>query len=220
MEALVSFIAFIFISTITPGPNNFLLASSGLQFGVRRTLPMVLGIHVGVYTLIDLAGMEARREVISEMKAEMEEESSDVLKQLEELLANEEEMLKRAESLRKTGVTSLGEMHKAKSRVLELKIRLAEARQPKSQNSMFREELLAASLDRAQKRAMLAKIEELLEKFTSSRKILEQTRNAQEKLAITMDELNHLEKRVRQLTVELDYSKALLDSEKQENKKR
>jgi threonine/homoserine/homoserine lactone efflux protein len=33
--------------SITPGPNNLLLASSGVNFGLRRTLPMVFGISVG-----------------------------------------------------------------------------------------------------------------------------------------------------------------------------
>ncbi len=50
-------LAFVFVSTITPGPNNLLLAASGIRFGVRRTLPHVLGIHIGVYGLVVLCGM-------------------------------------------------------------------------------------------------------------------------------------------------------------------
>ena len=56
MESVLPLLAFVFISTITPGPNNFLLAASGLRFGVFRTLPHVLGIHLGVYTLVILCG--------------------------------------------------------------------------------------------------------------------------------------------------------------------
>mgnify|MGYP002335664966 FL=1 len=33
--------------TVTPGPNNFLLATSGVQFGFRRSLPTLLGIVIG-----------------------------------------------------------------------------------------------------------------------------------------------------------------------------
>ena len=44
--------SFAFASSITPGPNNVLLAASGLTFGFRRTLPLVLGIEVGFLLLL------------------------------------------------------------------------------------------------------------------------------------------------------------------------
>ena len=44
-------IVFSFISTITPGPNNLLLAHSGAHFGLRKTLPHVLGIRCGMLLL-------------------------------------------------------------------------------------------------------------------------------------------------------------------------
>ncbi|THF54673.1 LysE family translocator [Pseudothauera rhizosphaerae] len=33
--------------SVTPGPNNLMLASSGVNFGLRRTLPHLAGISVG-----------------------------------------------------------------------------------------------------------------------------------------------------------------------------
>ena len=42
-----AFISYVTVMSITPGPNNLLLASSGVNFGLRRTLPMVFGISVG-----------------------------------------------------------------------------------------------------------------------------------------------------------------------------
>lgn len=36
------------IMSVTPGPNNILLASSGLRFGLRPTLPQLVGITSGV----------------------------------------------------------------------------------------------------------------------------------------------------------------------------
>ncbi len=57
MDILTPFLGFILISTITPGPNNLLLAASGSRFGVRRTIPHVIGIHCGVYTLVALCGL-------------------------------------------------------------------------------------------------------------------------------------------------------------------
>ncbi|MGJ0223614.1 LysE family translocator, partial [Streptococcus pyogenes] len=35
----------------SPGPNNVMLATSGANFGYRRTLPHILGINLGVFTL-------------------------------------------------------------------------------------------------------------------------------------------------------------------------
>lgn len=57
MDWLVPLLLFVVVSTVTPGPNNLLLAASGLNFGVRSTLPHVLGIHLGVYCLIALCGL-------------------------------------------------------------------------------------------------------------------------------------------------------------------
>ncbi|GGY26711.1 LysE family translocator [Paludibacterium paludis] len=42
--ALMSYIA---IMSITPGPNNLMLAASGVRFGMRRTMPHILGISIG-----------------------------------------------------------------------------------------------------------------------------------------------------------------------------
>lgn len=42
-----AFASYVTVMSITPGPNNLLLASSGVNFGLRRTLPMTLGITLG-----------------------------------------------------------------------------------------------------------------------------------------------------------------------------
>ncbi|EEG07439.1 LysE family translocator [Pseudogulbenkiania ferrooxidans] len=36
------------VMSITPGPNNLMLAASGVNFGFRRTVPHMLGISLGV----------------------------------------------------------------------------------------------------------------------------------------------------------------------------
>ncbi|WP_246262350.1 LysE family translocator [Aromatoleum evansii] len=33
--------------SVTPGPNNLMLAASGVNFGFRRTLPHMLGVSIG-----------------------------------------------------------------------------------------------------------------------------------------------------------------------------
>ncbi|RLM16247.1 hypothetical protein BIY27_02615 [Gibbsiella quercinecans] len=42
-----AFISYVTVMSITPGPNNLLLASSGVNFGLRLTLPMIFGIGAG-----------------------------------------------------------------------------------------------------------------------------------------------------------------------------
>ena len=49
---LLSLIGFAFVASITPGPNNLLLMSSGAIFGIRRTLPHLGGVLLGFATLL------------------------------------------------------------------------------------------------------------------------------------------------------------------------
>ncbi|MFP3701842.1 LysE family translocator, partial [Burkholderia sp. SIMBA_013] len=51
-----SFFSYVTVMSITPGPNNLLLATSGVNFGMRRTLPMVFGILVGCALQTVIAG--------------------------------------------------------------------------------------------------------------------------------------------------------------------
>ena len=46
-ELLLAFIAFAFVTSVTPGPNNMMLLASGVNFGIRRSLPHMLGISLG-----------------------------------------------------------------------------------------------------------------------------------------------------------------------------
>lgn len=43
--------------SVTPGPNNLMLAASGVNFGFRRTLPHMLGISIGHGLQVWLVGM-------------------------------------------------------------------------------------------------------------------------------------------------------------------
>lgn len=52
-----SFFSYVTVMSITPGPNNLLLATSGVNFGLRRTLPMVFGILLGCAVQTVLAGV-------------------------------------------------------------------------------------------------------------------------------------------------------------------
>lgn len=46
-DLFTGLVLFAFASSITPGPNNIMLMASGVNFGLRRTLPHMLGVSVG-----------------------------------------------------------------------------------------------------------------------------------------------------------------------------
>lgn len=56
MAAIGALVTYAFVMSITPGPNNMLLASSGLAFGLSRTWPHILGIPAGVIVQLMLVG--------------------------------------------------------------------------------------------------------------------------------------------------------------------
>jgi threonine/homoserine/homoserine lactone efflux protein len=49
--------SFTFVSSITPGPNNIMLAISGVNFGVRRTVPHMAGISTGLLLIVLFTGL-------------------------------------------------------------------------------------------------------------------------------------------------------------------
>jgi len=53
--SLFGFIIFASIAAFTPGPNNLMLAASGANFGLRRTLPHITGVTIGFISLVILA---------------------------------------------------------------------------------------------------------------------------------------------------------------------
>jgi len=48
---------FCFVSSITPGPNNLMLLTSGVNFGVRRTVPHMLGVGLGFTLMVAVVGL-------------------------------------------------------------------------------------------------------------------------------------------------------------------
>jgi len=52
-----AFLPFAVVAGFTPGPNNLMLAASGANFGVRRTLPHLLGILFGFPLLLLAVGL-------------------------------------------------------------------------------------------------------------------------------------------------------------------
>lgn len=50
-EVILPAFLFVVAISITPGPNNIMLASSGASFGVAKTIPHIFGISSGVLTM-------------------------------------------------------------------------------------------------------------------------------------------------------------------------
>jgi threonine/homoserine/homoserine lactone efflux protein len=48
----LSMLGFLWVAAITPGPNNMLLTSSGANFGFMRSIPLMLGIMLGMQSLL------------------------------------------------------------------------------------------------------------------------------------------------------------------------
>ena len=57
VEVFLALVALIFAAAWTPGPNNALVASSAVNFGLRRTVPHVMGITLGFPVMILLVGL-------------------------------------------------------------------------------------------------------------------------------------------------------------------
>ncbi|PJN94352.1 hypothetical protein CNY89_15015, partial [Amaricoccus sp. HAR-UPW-R2A-40] len=55
-DLLLALFAFAFVTTVTPGPNNLMLLASGVNFGLRRSLPHVAGVTLGVVFMVLLLG--------------------------------------------------------------------------------------------------------------------------------------------------------------------
>jgi threonine/homoserine/homoserine lactone efflux protein len=56
-DLLMALAGYVTAMSVTPGPNNLMLLTSGVNFGFRRTIPHMLGIALGVLTILALVGL-------------------------------------------------------------------------------------------------------------------------------------------------------------------
>ncbi len=56
-DLLPALMGFAFVSSITPGPNNLMLMASGANFGLRRSMPHMLGVGIGFTAMIVAVGL-------------------------------------------------------------------------------------------------------------------------------------------------------------------
>ncbi|WP_419905179.1 LysE family translocator [Kiloniella sp.] len=57
LETLIALIGFAFVTSVSPGPGNFLLLTSGVNFGFVRSIPLILGISLGFLTMVLVVGL-------------------------------------------------------------------------------------------------------------------------------------------------------------------
>lgn len=57
LTMIISIASFALASTMTPGPNNIMLLSSGLTFGYKRTIPHALGVNFGFPVMMLCVGL-------------------------------------------------------------------------------------------------------------------------------------------------------------------
>ena len=56
VDAFLALLVYAFVTSITPGPNNFMLLASGVNFGFAKTIPHMLGISLGFLVLLLAVG--------------------------------------------------------------------------------------------------------------------------------------------------------------------
>ncbi len=56
-DFMLPLVAFVFVASVTPGPNNLMLLASGANFGFQRSLPHMLGISLGHALMVFLVGI-------------------------------------------------------------------------------------------------------------------------------------------------------------------
>lgn len=54
---MLSVALFAISSSVTPGPNNIMIMTSGLNFGIRKSLPLLTGISTGFTIMLLLVGL-------------------------------------------------------------------------------------------------------------------------------------------------------------------
>jgi len=51
-DLLLAFVAYAFVTSVTPGPNNTMVLASGLNHGFARSVPHIFGISIGFSVMV------------------------------------------------------------------------------------------------------------------------------------------------------------------------
>jgi threonine/homoserine/homoserine lactone efflux protein len=70
-QTLYAVLLFSLVMAFTPGPNNMMLASSGANHGLRRTLPHLAGVTIGFPVMILLVGLGLASTLLASPKLQL-----------------------------------------------------------------------------------------------------------------------------------------------------
>ncbi|MCY0094642.1 LysE family translocator [Hoeflea ulvae] len=57
IDSALALMGFAFVMSASPGPGNFLLLTSGANFGFTRSIPLILGISLGFLSMVGMVGL-------------------------------------------------------------------------------------------------------------------------------------------------------------------
>ncbi len=142
--------------------------------------------------IIDLAGLEAKRDAIVAARVEKPDNSA-IVAPLRKIIALQQDKLDR---LRKTKASAT-EVRTAEMELLSSKIQLANANAPKPGSTMLTDALLNTSLAHAESKARLAKTESLLAEILPTRTQLESSKRLEEQATRYFKDETELSKQLR-----------------------
>ncbi len=162
--------------------------------------------------IIDLAGLEAKREAIVAARLARPDNSA-IVAPLRKIVALQQDNLDR---LRKTKAPT-AELRKAEMELLSSKVQLANAESPRPGSTLLTDALLTTSLAQAESKARLAKTESLLGEILPTRKQLESSTRLKAKATRLLEVETDLAKQLRAANRTVELLSAELKQMKDDN---
>ncbi len=153
---------------------------------------------------VDLAGIEARREILVAQRESgqknAEEQKEPLSEMINQLIEIQQERLSSVEALRAKGSVPTADVLNAKQQLLETQIRLAEKNHAANDNrgSSMDPELLNVSLVRAETAARLNKVNQLLGEYVSARKTIDSLGRVQSEIGAVESSLLDFSRKSKQ----------------------
>ena len=144
--------------------------------------------------IIDLAGLEAKREAILAAN-NTKQDNSEIVAPLEKLVALQQGKLKRVREIKAPSA----EIRAAEASLLSSKVQLATAKNQNRSSKLLTDALLSTSLAQAESKARLAKTESLLNEILPARKKLESSKQLKLQASRYVDDEKDLVKQIREM---------------------
>ncbi len=158
--------------------------------------------------MIDLAGLKARRAAMIEYQKTTIATASDLtFDSLRKMLMLNNRNLELAKDRVASGEASQGSVIEIELKVLNVELQIAQATQARNQ-AQLGPEMLAISLDTAEKEARLEKTNALLESFEATRRMVDSSRMAEQELHAVKATQSQVKQRITMLEQHLEQARA------------